>query len=59
MKFMKCCGRICVVLDMLVLIPIFGTNKTHNSSGHTLSFISTWAYVCSVGDAGANTNVKH
>ena len=33
MKFLKCCGRICVVLDMLVLIPIFGTSTTHIPSG--------------------------
>ena len=26
MKFLKCCGRIYVVLDMLVLIPIFGNS---------------------------------
>ena len=35
MKFLKCLGRICVVLDMLVLIPIFGTSTTHIPSGHT------------------------
>ena len=35
MKFLKCCGRICVVLDMLVLIPIFGTSTTHIPRGHT------------------------
>ena len=35
MKFLKCCGRICVVLDMLVLIPIFGTSPTHIAGGHT------------------------
>ena len=35
MKILKCCGRICVVLDMLVLIPIFGTSTPHIPSGHT------------------------
>ena len=41
MKFLKCFGRICVVLDMLVLIPIFGTSTTHIPSGHTCSFLTT------------------
>ena len=35
MKFLKCCGRICVVLDTLVLIPIFGTSTTHVHSQWT------------------------
>ena len=35
MKFLKYCGHICVVLDMLVLIPIFGTSTTHIPNGHT------------------------
>ena len=34
MTFLKCCGRICVVLDMLVLISISGTTTTYISSGH-------------------------
>ena len=34
MKFLKCCGQICVVLDMVVLRPIFGTSTTHIPSGH-------------------------
>ena len=29
MKFLNGCGRICVALDILVLIPIFGTSTTH------------------------------
>ena len=41
MKFLKCCGRICVMLDKLVLIPIFGTSTTHIPSGHTVSFLTT------------------
>ena len=35
MKFLNCCGRICVVLDMLVLIPIFGTSTMLIISGNT------------------------
>ena len=35
MKFAKVCGRISVLLDMLVLIPIFGNSTTHIPSGHT------------------------
>ena len=31
MKFLICCERICAVLDMLVLIPIFGTSTTQIS----------------------------
>ena len=57
MKFLKCCGRICVVLDMLVLIPIFGTSTTHIHT-HEVSEV-LWAYLCSVGYAGANTNIWH
>ena len=59
MKFLKCCGRICVVLDMLVLIPIFGTSTTHIPvDTHEVSEV-LWAYLCSVGYAGANTNIWH
>ena len=59
MKFLKCCGRICVVLDMLKLIPIFGT-RTHTFpvDTHEVSEV-LWAYLCSVGYAGANTNIWH
>ena len=35
MKFLKCCGRICVVFNMVVLRPIFGASTTHLPSGHT------------------------
>ena len=31
---LKCCGRTCVVLDTLVLIPIFDTSTTHIPSIH-------------------------
>ena len=59
MTFLKCCGRICVVLDMLVLIPIFGTSTTHIPvDTHEVSE-DLWAYLCSVGQAGANTNIWH
>ena len=59
MKFLKICGRICVVLDILVLIPIFGTSTTHIPvDTHDLSKV-LWAYLCRVGNAGANTNIWH
>ena len=35
MNFLKICERIGVVLNMLVLIPLFGTNTTQIASGHT------------------------
>ena len=35
LKLLKCCGCICVVLDMLVLIQIFFTSTTHIPSGIT------------------------
>ena len=57
MTFLKCCGRICVVLDMLVLILIFCTStRTFPLDTHDLSVV-LWAYLCSVGYAGANTNI--
>ena len=34
MRFVKSCGRICVVLDMVVLRPIFGTSTAHIVSGY-------------------------
>ena len=49
MTFLKCCGRICVVLDMLVLIPIFGTSTTYISSGHT-KFLKCCGRICVVLD---------
>ena len=33
MKFLKILGRIFIVLDMLVLIPIFGTSTKHIPTG--------------------------
>ena len=59
MKFLNYCGRICVVLDMLVQIQIFGTSTTHiPRDTHDLSEV-LWAYLCSVGYAGSNTNIGH
>ena len=59
MKFLKFCGRICVVMDMLVLIPIFGTSTMHIPvDTHEVSEV-LWAYLCSDGYAGANTNIWH
>ena len=59
MKFLKCCGRICVVLDMLVLIPIFSlASRTIPVDTHEVSEV-LWAYLRSVGYAGANTNIWH
>ena len=37
MKFLKCCGRFCVLLDMLVLIQIFSIITMHIPSGSTLT----------------------
>ena len=57
MKFVKCCGRMCVVLDMLVLIPIYAlAPRTFPVDTHEVSEV-LWAYLCSVGYAGANTNI--
>ena len=59
MKFLKYCGRICVVLVMLVLIPIYGTRtRTFPVDSHEV-FEVLWVYLCSVGYAGANTNIWH
>ena len=49
MKFLKCCGRICVVLNMLVLLPIFGTSTTHIPSGH-MKFLKCCGHICIVLD---------
>ena len=55
MTFLKCCGRICVVFDMLVLIPYLAlAPRTFPVDTHDLSDV-LWAYLCSVGYAGANT----
>ena len=53
MKFLKCCGRICVVLDMLVLIPIFGNNTTRIPSHEVSKML--WAYLCSFNHVGVKT----
>ena len=57
MKFLKCCGHICVVLNMLVLIQIFGTSTTHIPT-HEVSEVLR-AYLCSVGYGGSKTNIWH
>ena len=59
MKFLKCCWRICVVFDMLVLIQIFAlAPRILAVDTHDLSEV-LWAYMGSVGYAGANTNIWH
>ena len=50
MKFLKCCGRICVVLDMLVLIPIFGTNPNAYSQWTHMKFLNYCRRICVVLD---------
>ena len=57
MKILKCCGRICVVLDMLVLIPIFGTSTTHIRTHEV--FEDVHAYLCSFKCASVKTNIWH
>ena len=57
MKFLNCCGRICVVLDMLVLIQYLPlAPRTFQVDTRDLSEV-LWAYLCRVGYAGANTNI--
>ena len=56
MKFLKCCGRICVVLDMLVLIPIFGTSTTRIPSYEFSEVLR--AYLCSFKYGGVKTNIS-
>ena len=59
MKFLNSCGRICVVLDMVVLRPIFGlAPRTFSVDTHEVSEV-LWAYLCSVGYACVNTNIWH
>ena len=59
MKFVNYCGRICVVLDIPVLITILALEQsTFPVDTHDLSEV-LWAYLCSVGYAGANTNIWH
>ena len=57
MKFLKYCGRICVLLDMVVLRPIFGTSTTHIPT-HEVSEVFR-AYLCSVKYAGVKMNIWH
>ena len=59
MKFLKNCGRTCLVLNMvvlnqyLVLVPRTFPVDTHEISEEL------WAYLCSVKYAGAKTNILH
>ena len=57
MKFLKYCGHIFVLLDMVVLRPIFGTSTTHIPT-HEVSEVSR-AYLCSVKYDGSKTNNWH
>ena len=57
MKFLKYCGRIFVVLDMVIIRPIFGTSTTHIPT-HDVSEVLR-AYLCSVKYAGVQTNIWH
>ena len=49
-KIVQCCGRISVVLDMLVLIPIYGTSTTHIPSGQYMKFLKYCGRICVVLD---------
>ena len=40
-----------------MLIPIFGTSTTHIPTNEVSEVL--WAYLCNVGYAGANTNIRH
>ena len=55
MKFMKYCGHICVLLDVVVLRLIFGTSTTHIPT-HEVSEV-LWAYLYSVKYAGVKSNI--
>ena len=57
MKFLKYCGRICVLLDIVVLRLIFGTSTAHIPT-HEVSEVLR-AYLCSVIYAGVKTNIWH
>ena len=57
MKFLKYCGCICVLLDMVVLRLIFGTSTAHIPT-HEVSEVLR-AYLCSVIYAGVKTNIWH
>ena len=59
MKFLKCCGHICVELDILVLIQNLAlAPRSFTVDAHEVSEV-LWAYLCSVGYAGANTDIWH
>ena len=57
MKFLKYCGRICVLLDMVVLRLIFGTGTTHIPTHEVFEVL--WAYLCSVGYGVSKTKIWH
>ena len=57
MKFLKCCGRICVLLDMVVLRLIFGRSTPHIPTNEV--FEELQAYLCSVKYVGVKTIVWH
>ena len=52
MRFLKSCGRICVVLDMIVLRQyLVLAPRTLSVDTHEVSQV-LWAYLCSVEYAG-------
>ena len=55
MTFLMYCGRICVLLDMVVLRPIFGTSTTHIPTHEVSEMLR--AYLCSVKYAVVKTNI--
>ena len=57
MKFLKYCGHMCVLLDMVVIRLIFGTSTTHIPT-HEVSEVLR-AYLCSVKYVGVKTNIWH
>ena len=57
MRFLKYCGRICLLLDMVVIRLIFGTSTTHIPT-HEVSEVLP-EYLCSVKYAGVQTNIWH
>ena len=59
MNFLNCCGRICVVLDMVVLIHNF-TLVPYTFLVHTHEVSEVlWAYLCSVGYGGSKAKIWH
>ena len=57
MKFMKCCGDICVVLDMVVLRPMFVLEPRTFPVDKNEDSELLWAYLCTIAYACANTNI--